>query len=140
MLIIYEKSSGNILNNQGIVQGFPLGMADTSMLIDSLVEQLGGTEEDYGVFRLHDEENKEIVEKTFTHDYTIQNGEIVFGAEEIIPEPEPQPPTEIELLKQENLALQLALAETIEKQETDKINNQIALAELVEKLTLQGVL
>ncbi|SEM12495.1 hypothetical protein SAMN04487786_1080 [Paenisporosarcina quisquiliarum] len=55
-------------------------------------------------------------------------------------EPEPQPPTEIELLQQENLILQLALAETIEKQETDKINNQIALAELVEKLTLQGVL
>ncbi|MCK1999387.1 hypothetical protein MPH47_19520 [Psychrobacillus psychrodurans] len=55
-------------------------------------------------------------------------------------EPELQPPTEIELLQQENLVLQLALAETIEKQETDKINNQIALAELVEKLTLQGVL
>lgn len=55
-------------------------------------------------------------------------------------ESEPTPPTDIELLQQENLILQLALAETIEKQETDKINNQIALAELLETLIIKGVL
>ena len=47
---------------------------------------------------------------------------------------------EVESLKQSEMILQIALAETIEKQETDKINNQIALAELVETLTIQGVL
>lgn len=50
------------------------------------------------------------------------------------------PPSVIELLKQENAILQLAIAETIEKQEVDKINNQIALAEVIESLTIKGVL
>lgn len=52
----------------------------------------------------------------------------------------PQPPSETELLKQENAVLQLALADTIEKQEIDKISNQIALAEVIETLTIKGVL
>lgn len=42
--------------------------------------------------------------------------------------------------KRENEILQMALAEAIEKQEIDKITNQLALAELMETLTIKGVL
>lgn len=55
-------------------------------------------------------------------------------------ETEPQPPSEIEMLKQENAILQLALAETIEKQEIDQVHNQVALAEVIESLIAKGVL
>lgn len=61
---------------------------------------------------------------------------LLFGKEE----PALQPPTEIELLKQENATIQLALAETIEKQETDQVHNQVALAEVIETLYTKGVL
>lgn len=43
-------------------------------------------------------------------------------------------------LEQEKTTLQLALAESIEKQETDKVNNQLALAELIETLSMKGVI
>ena len=140
MLLIYRKSTGEVVSNQGKLDGSPLGLDDTSILVNYVVSQFGGNKDDYGLFRLHDIEDAETVNKTFTHEYTIQDGQVVFGAEIILPEPEPRPPSELELLKQENMTLQIALAETIEKQETDKINNQIALAELVETLIIQGVL
>lgn len=51
-------------------------------------------------------------------------------------------PLEVEVgeLKQEKSTLQLALAETIEKQEIDKVNNQLALADLLETLIKREVL
>ncbi|MEH7522025.1 hypothetical protein V7149_01880 [Bacillus sp. JJ1503] len=57
--------------------------------------------------------------------------------------PIPKVPTSeerIKALEEERLGLQLALAESIEKQEIDKINNQLAMAELIETLTIKGVL
>lgn len=89
----------------------------------------GGTKNDYAVIET-DIEMPILI---------MQSGEIL-AIERPVPEPEPQPPSEIEVLKQENAVLQLAIAETIEKQEVDKINNQIALAEVIETLTIKGVL
>ncbi|GGA30970.1 hypothetical protein [Psychrobacillus lasiicapitis] len=37
-------------------------------------------------------------ERVFTHEYTIEKGEIKFGDLKPLPDPEPQPPTETELL------------------------------------------
>ncbi|MEK3730545.1 MULTISPECIES: hypothetical protein [unclassified Lysinibacillus] len=47
---------------------------------------------------------------------------------------------ENEKLKVENKELKLALAESAEAQQQDKIQNQLAIAELVETLTTKGVL
>lgn len=47
---------------------------------------------------------------------------------------------ENEELKVENNELKLALAESAEAQQRDKIENQLAIAELVETLTTKGVL
>lgn len=44
-------------------------------------------------------------------------------------------PTEIELLKEENTELKLALAEMAESIEIGKMENQLALAELAEMIT-----
>lgn len=49
-------------------------------------------------------------------------------------------PEERQRAEQEKLELQIALAEAIEKQETDKLNNQLAVAELTELLMQKGVL
>lgn len=46
----------------------------------------------------------------------------------------PTEPTEIELLREENTMLQLALAELAEAQEADKTDTQLALAELASLL------
>lgn len=45
---------------------------------------------------------------------------------------EPIPPTEIDLLKQENTQLSIALAELAQANEQDKIETQLAIAELAE--------
>jgi len=50
------------------------------------------------------------------------------------------PKTEIELLQEETKALKLAIAESAEAQQRDKVENQIAVAELVETLTNKEVL
>lgn len=47
---------------------------------------------------------------------------------------QPQPKPEIELLKDENLELKLALAEMAETQQSDKTEMQLALAEIAEIL------
>ena len=44
------------------------------------------------------------------------------------------PPTEIDILKGENLELKLALAEMAETQETERLETQLALAELAEAM------
>ena len=49
----------------------------------------------------------------------------------------PLPPSETDILKEQLLQQQLATAEAIEKQETDKIELQLALAEFIES-TLGG--
>ncbi|UXJ67796.1 hypothetical protein [Lysinibacillus fusiformis] len=53
---------------------------------------------------------------------------------------EEMPKSEIEILRDENRDLKIALAESVEAQQQDKIENQIAIAELVETLTNKGVL
>lgn len=48
------------------------------------------------------------------------------------------PKSEVELLKDENTTLKLAVAELAEMQEQEKLNTQLALAELAESLTTGG--
>jgi len=50
------------------------------------------------------------------------------------------PKTEIELLQEATKELKLAIAESAEVQQQDKIENQLAVAEVVETLTNKGVL
>ncbi len=63
---------------------------------------------------------------------------------------EPMPPTpeqimqnlqnELKTVKEETKKLKLAIAESAEAQQQDKIENQLAIAEVVETLQTQGVL
>ncbi|MEF7492969.1 hypothetical protein V4V34_00160 [Lysinibacillus sphaericus] len=50
------------------------------------------------------------------------------------------PKTALELLQEETQQLKLAIAESAEVQQRDKVENQIAVAELVETLTNKEVL
>lgn len=111
MLIIYRKSDGVVVDNQGTNSLYPLGIPEATILIDYIAKKNGGNIEDYEVLRLHDIDDIEIVNKTFTHEYSIQDGQIVFGEEIPIPEPEPQPPSEVEILQQENAMLQMSMME-----------------------------
>jgi hypothetical protein len=99
MHIIYNKADGLVKLTSATNSIFPNGLPDISLDMKNVIDLHGRTESDYDVLRLHDFEDAEVVAKTFTHEYTVQNGEIVFGELKSIPEPEPQPPTEIELLQ-----------------------------------------
>lgn len=81
MLIVYRKTTGEVVENQGIISMFPLGTPDTADVIQNVIERFGGNESDYDIFRLHDVEDKEIVMKTFTHDCMIRGDQLVFGEE-----------------------------------------------------------
>ncbi len=98
MLIIYNKTTGQVVSNQGTNSLFPLGVENIQNILNYVVDQYGGNSSDYDSARLHDIEDADIVSKTFTHEYTVQNDEIVFGVEKVFPEPEPQQPSETELL------------------------------------------
>ena len=98
MLIIYKKSNGEVVDNQGTNETFPLGVPNVQPILDNVIANKGGASSDYDIIRLHDIEDSQNVEKTSSHNYSIQDGRIVFGELKPIPEPEPQLPTEPELL------------------------------------------
>lgn len=89
--------------------------------------------------------------------YIDAGGKPYYGIAILEPQPDleypetPEPPTDgtgrpltpeerIAVLEKEKDFLQIALAESIEKQETDKISSQLAIAELTEALIFKGVL
>lgn len=90
----------------------------------------------------NNDERESILDKQTSQGYVlIREENLLEGNYLVFGEPrDPTPEERIKALEEERLGLQLALAESIEKQEIDKINNQLALADLVETLTMKGVL
>lgn len=99
MLQIYRIATGEVVDGGSTNQLFPEGAPDPSPMIQNVIELYGGTKDDYGILRLHDVEDAEIVDKIFTHEYTIQDGQVIFGDRKPILVPEPKPPSEIEKLR-----------------------------------------
>lgn len=89
MLIVFSKETGEVINNSGTNSLYPLGPENESEILEDVISRFGGQQTDYGVLRLHDLDQADIVSKTFTHEFTVQNGKIIFGAERIIEEPKP---------------------------------------------------
>lgn len=141
--IIYNKQDNNI----AVITSLP--EESISAYFTNFVKGIGGNESSYGTIQTNDS-------RIFSHKITVDNGSLVIG--EIDVPVIPVSPSEAEELREKNMALQLALAEAVEKQEkdkvtnqlaiaellekqeVDKINNQIALAEVIETLTIKGVL
>lgn len=62
MLIVYRKSDKQILFNSGKSFVEPQGMSDENGKL-AVIEQIGGTFDDYGTYRLHDVEDQEKVDE-----------------------------------------------------------------------------
>jgi hypothetical protein len=82
-----------------IEDSWPVGVATDSAAIDyeikrSVIPSFGGIESDYSYIELPDDEYA----KTRLHEFTIQNGEIIFGEEKVIEEP-PKELSEVEKLR-----------------------------------------
>ena len=86
--------------------------------------------EDYDAFMAQQAEGK-----SFKLKAEPQTDQGLFGyVEEYTPEPPDIPPSETDILKEQLLQQQLATAEAIEKQETDKVEQQLAQAEMFETI------
>jgi hypothetical protein len=101
VIIIYRKSDGKPLIQETISSFLTKETYDSNRNYEHVVSNFGGTKDDYSEIWVSD---KEIEKKTKTHEFTVVNGEIVFGEEKVIEEP-PREPTEIEKLQQENILL-----------------------------------
>lgn len=100
-LIIYQKSDGQPVLQESISSFLTPDSYDMSLSYGHVIRHLGGSKEDYGDLWVSDNTD---IQKTFTHEFTILDGEIVFGDEKVSEE-SPQEPTEIEVLQQENVLL-----------------------------------
>lgn len=80
MLIVYRKSDKKILFNSGKSFVEPQGMSDINGKL-AVIEQIGGTFEDYGTFRLHDVEAKEKVDEILKYQNYIS---LVFEDDEAV--------------------------------------------------------
>lgn len=83
MLIVYRKNDKKILFNSGKSFVVPQGMSDENGKL-AVIEQIGGTFDDYGTYRLHDIEDKEKVDEILAYkDYVrlIFEGDIAVGYE-----------------------------------------------------------
>lgn len=88
------------------------------------------TQEDYDAFMI-----QQCQGKSFRLKVEPQTDQGLFGyVEEYTPDPPDIPPSETDTLKEQLLQQQLATAEAIEKQETDKIEQQLAQAEMFETI------
>lgn len=110
MLIIYRKVSREVVHNSGTNSFLPEG-PPFDIEVQNVIQTHGGTPEDYDEFRLHDIEQMALVQKCFTHSYTLEfnaEGEavdIIFGDPLQTPVPEPQPPSLDERLEAVEMAL-----------------------------------
>lgn len=123
--VIYNKQDNSVAIITSIEE------ESISSFYANFVRSIGGDESHYGMLQTNDH-------KVHTNKITVRDGSIIIGAS--LGPFEQLTPSEAEELRAQNEVLQLALAESIEKQEIDKVNNQIALAELVETLIIKGVL
>lgn len=139
MLIIYNKNTGEVVEGSVTNSMFPLGIPDASRVIENVVERFGGTSEDYAEFRLHDVEDAETINLIFTHEYRIENNEIVFGDEKVIPEPEPQPPSIEEQLAEKDKQIVELKEKQLITSEIVEING-LQQQELLELLIDMGVI
>ena len=123
--IIYNKQD----NSVAIITS--IGKENISNFFINFVNSIGKDMDTFGILQTDDP-------KVHTHNIAIEDNTIILGDSLVYLEP--LTPSEADKLKENNKQLQIALAEFIEKEETDKVNNQIALAELVETLIIKGVL
>lgn len=114
MIIIYRKSDRKILNGPNTNALLPEGGPE-EVEITNAIMSYGGVAEDYGVFRLHDIEQADLVQKCFTHNYYLEFDaegnpvSVVIGELLPLPEPEPQLPTQEERIE----ALETAMLELV---------------------------
>lgn len=90
MLIVYNKQTGEGKDIQ-VSNSEPNGALNVDKVIEDVVKSFGGKKDDYGVFRLHDVEEKEITEKVYTNEFTITNNKITFGSVKEIAKQEIEP-------------------------------------------------
>lgn len=116
--VIYNKQDNTIAVITSVAEdGF-------SAYFTNFVRGIGADESSLGTIQTNDN-------RVFSHKIKVDNGSLVIG--EIDVPVIPVSPSEAEELREKNMALQLALAEAVEKQEKDKVTNQLAIAELLEK-------
>lgn len=116
MLIVYRKSDKEILFNSGPSFIAPEGPSDINGKL-AVMEQIGGTYEDYGTYRLHDVNDKEKVDLIldaheikliFDADDKPIDFEVIKTKAEWLADNPPQP-TETEKLKADLKSIQEAL-------------------------------
>lgn len=94
MIIVYN-ADGVVLNGYNTNKAYPQGVAEAELA--NVIAARG--EGEYQTLSLHDEDDAEIVAKTLTHLYRVENGQVVFGEAIPVPiPPEPEPTTEEMLL------------------------------------------
>ena len=96
MIIVYRKSDGAIMNGTNTNSAYPDG-GPAEIAITNVTNGHGGIAEDYGVFRLHDEQDSELVTATLTHDFSLKFdqegmpvGVIIGQRREAPPQPAPR--------------------------------------------------
>lgn len=80
MLIVYRKSDKEILFNSGKSFVEPQGMSDINGKL-AVIEQIGGTFDDYGTFRLHDIEDAEQVNEILRYPSYVS---LIFEDNEVV--------------------------------------------------------
>jgi len=88
VLIIYRQATGEVVENTGTNSFMPEGPPD----------DLAWGERDrtgLAILRLHDEDDAELVQATFTHYYAVHDEQVVIGDPLPAPEPAPEPPAPV---------------------------------------------
>ena len=80
MLIVYRKSDKEILLNTGKSFIEPQGMSDENGKL-AVIEQIGGTFDDYGTYRLHDIEDAEQVNEILRYPSYVS---LIFEDNEVV--------------------------------------------------------
>ncbi|MEH7392385.1 hypothetical protein [Bacillus sp. JJ1474] len=111
MFIIYRKTDGKPMLQETLSSIHDKETYTFETELNHVVKHHRGSIEDYDVAWVDD---NEVTQKTYTHEFKVLKGEIVFGAEKIIEEP-PIEPSPLEKLAQDNILLKAQNQALIER-------------------------
>lgn len=93
MLLVYRRTTGEVLDNTGTSSAFPDGPPDDQAYVNT--DARGHQRTDLALLRLHDTDDAEQVQLALTRRVKVKDGTLVdLGP---LPTPPPRPPSEREL-------------------------------------------
>lgn len=108
MLIVYNRATGEVVDNSGTNSLMPAGPPDDAAFVNTDARKHARA--GLALLRLHDVDEADLVAKVLTHEHHVKGGKVVLDGPRPPPKPAAQQPDPMEALTSRVAALESALS------------------------------